>query len=194
MYTINKSAHTKKVWKLIICTSYFVVWSKFNLLHSFMWITFPVRWCLILYSFCACLLLLFIMCLNVSFLFPHKLYMKFFCVNWTLCHCFFVVIRRYSDSFLRFSFLRHIQLFLCAISSVCRLKYLYSCSSSRLCFIIYSLEFFTSALADGLSLEFEWQHVSSSLQDSSQYSGLSQCISLDGLHSSANTQVLQSLL
>ena len=40
--------------------------------------------------------------------------------------------------------------------------------------IIYSLEFFTSALADGLSLEYEWQQVSSSLQDSSQYSGRSQ--------------------
>ena len=35
-------------------------------------------------------------------------------------------------------------------------------------------EFFTSALADGLSLEFEWQQVSSKLQDSSQYSGRSQ--------------------
>ena len=34
--------------------------------------------------------------------------------------------------------------------------------------------FFTSALADGLSLRFEWQQVSSSLQDSSQYSGWSQ--------------------
>ena len=40
--------------------------------------------------------------------------------------------------------------------------------------IIYSLEFFMSALADGLSLQFEWQQVSSSLQDSSQYSGRSQ--------------------
>ena len=44
-------------------------------------------------------------------------------------------------------------------------------------------EFLTPALADGLSLEFELQQVSSSLQDSSQYSGRSQqCISLDGLH------------
>ena len=51
---------------------------------------------------------------------------------------------------------------------------------------------FTSALADGLSLVFEWQQVSSSLQDSSQYSGRSQqCCSLDGLHSSSNLQVLQ---
>ena len=31
-------------------------------------------------------------------------------------------------------------------------------------------EYFTSALTDGLSLEFEWQQVPSSLQDSSQYS------------------------
>ena len=37
--------------------------------------------------------------------------------------------------------------------------------------ISYSLEFFTSALADGLPLEIEWQQISSSLQDSSQYSG-----------------------
>ena len=33
------------------------------------------------------------------------------------------------------------------------------------------LEFFTSVLADGFSLEFEWQQVSSSLQDLSQDSG-----------------------
>ena len=33
--------------------------------------------------------------------------------------------------------------------------------------IIHSLELFTSALADGFSLESEWQQVSSSLQDSS---------------------------
>ena len=39
--------------------------------------------------------------------------------------------------------------------------------------IIIPLEFFTSVLADGFSLEFEWQQVSSSLQDSSQDSGRS---------------------
>ena len=38
--------------------------------------------------------------------------------------------------------------------------------------IIHSLELFTSALADSFSLE--WQQVSSSPQDSSQYSGRSQ--------------------
>ena len=36
--------------------------------------------------------------------------------------------------------------------------------------IIHSSELFTSALADGFSLESEWQQVSSSFQDSSQYS------------------------
>ena len=40
--------------------------------------------------------------------------------------------------------------------------------------IIYSLEFYTSALAVGLPLEFEWQQVSTSLQDACQYSGRSQ--------------------
>ena len=36
------------------------------------------------------------------------------------------------------------------------------------------LEFFTSALADGFSLEFEWQQVSPSIQDFSQYPDRSQ--------------------
>ena len=34
-----------------------------------------------------------------------------------------------------------------------------------------SLALFTSVLADGFSQESEWQQISSSLQDSSQYSG-----------------------
>ena len=55
--------------------------------------------------------------------------------------------------------------------------------------LYYYLDFFISAFADGLSLEFEWQQVSSSIQDSSQYSDRSQqCCSLDGLHSSSNFQ------
>ena len=55
------------------------------------------------------------------------------------------------------------------------------------------LEFFTSVLADGFSLEFEWQQISSSLQDSSQNSGRSQqCCHLDSLYLSTNFQVLQA--
>ena len=40
--------------------------------------------------------------------------------------------------------------------------------------LLSPLEFFISTSADSLLLEFEWQQVSSSLQDSSQYSGRSQ--------------------
>ena len=39
--------------------------------------------------------------------------------------------------------------------------------------ILLFWEFLTPALADGFSLMFEWQQVSSCLQDSSQYSGWS---------------------
>ena len=61
-----------------------------------------------------------------------------------------------------------------------------------LVWLIYSLRVSTSVLADSFSLEFEWQQVSSSLQDSSQYSGRSQqCCHLDSLYPSANFQVLQ---
>ena len=41
-------------------------------------------------------------------------------------------------------------------------------------FFYYSVEFSTSALAGCFSLQFEWQQVSSSLQDSSKYSYNSQ--------------------
>ena len=46
--------------------------------------------------------------------------------------------------------------------------------------------FFIPSLADGFSLEFEWQQVSTSFQDSSQYSNRpQQCCSLDGFHTSS---------
>ena len=69
--------------------------------------------------------------------------------------------------------------------------------SPTLLFIVIILllcEFFTAALVDGFSLEFEWQQVSSGIQDSSQYSGRSlwYCI-LDGLPSCSYFQVLHSL-
>ena len=59
--------------------------------------------------------------------------------------------------------------------------------------ILHFWEFFTT-LADSFSLESEWQQVSSSFQDSSQYSDRSQqCCSLDGIISSSYLQVLQFL-
>ena len=55
-------------------------------------------------------------------------------------------------------------------------------------------EFFTLTLADDFPLEFEWQQVSSSLQDSSYYSGRAlKCSCLDGLYLSFYFQVFQSL-
>ena len=88
-------------------------------------------------------------------------------------------------------------LFLVAIISLSLLLWMWSSILLLLLLMILLftlLEFLTSALADGLSLEFEWQQVYSSLPDSSQYSGRSQqCWSLDGLHSSTDFQVIQSL-
>ena len=53
------------------------------------------------------------------------------------------------------------------------------------------LQFFTSEVADGFSLVFEWQQVSSSLQDSSRDSGRSQqSCHMDSIYTSANFQVL----
>ena len=53
---------------------------------------------------------------------------------------------------------------------------------------------YSPALADGHSLEFEWEQVSSSLQKSSKDPGQSQqCCSLDYLHTSSYFQVLQPL-
>ena len=67
-------------------------------------------------------------------------------------------------------------------------------AKSTIIIIITSLEFFTSVLANGFSLEFEWEQVSSSHQDSSQYSGRPQlCRRLDSLYPSANFQVVQAL-
>ena len=55
-------------------------------------------------------------------------------------------------------------------------------------------EFFTSALADGFPLEFEWQPVSSGREDSTQYSDWSkQCCSYDCLHRPRCFKLLQSL-
>ena len=54
-------------------------------------------------------------------------------------------------------------------------------------------KFFIPALADGLSLESEWQQVSSGLQDSSEhFSPSQQCCSLNILDSSSDFSLFQS--
>ena len=60
--------------------------------------------------------------------------------------------------------------------------------------VVSSHEFFASALAGGLSVEYEWQQFSLSPQDSFQYSGRSQLYcSLEGLDSSSEFQLFQLL-
>ena len=73
----------------------------------------------------------------------------------------------------------------------------YPCYSSVYYYYYYYCftlcEFFTPMLAGGLSHEFEWQNVSSGLQDSSQYSNHSQqCSSLNCLDSSSDFKLFQS--
>ena len=82
---ITRSGHLAKIrWSIcisksqrILCTSFsrtdselgiyhLFVWSKFNILHSSQWITFPTQSCLVLYSFCANLLHSLIMRLIIS--------------------------------------------------------------------------------------------------------------------------------
>ena len=60
--------------------------------------------------------------------------------------------------------------------SLARSRYLsfFSLSFRFILWLFTPWEFFTSVLADGFSLEFEWLQVSSSLPDSSQFSGRSQ--------------------
>ena len=69
-------------------------------------------------------------------------------------------IKRDSGFMFRLHFLSNVQVFLVTILPVYNLINLY---------YTYSLEFVTSALADGFSLEFEWQQVSSSLQYSGRF-------------------------
>ena len=60
--------------------------------------------------------------------------------------------------------------------------------------IIIHLRVFSQSLVDGFPLECAWQQISSSFQNSSQYSGQSQpCRCLNGLNSFSHFQVLQSL-
>ena len=87
-------------------------------------------------------------------------------------------LRLFSFSF-EISIFCHIHFFSYVISPVCRLKYPYTCFSSHFCFLVFvvfhsgvmlpmllltvllflllftPLEFFTSVLADGFSMEFE---------------------------------------
>ena len=65
-----------------LCIYHLLIWSNFNFLHNFQWITFtfPTQSCLVLYYSCANLLHSLIICLIISSLSPHKLRLLFCCV------------------------------------------------------------------------------------------------------------------
>ena len=63
-----------------LCSYHSFVWSNFNFLLNWQWITLPTKLCLVLYSFCANLLHLLIMWLIISSLSPHSLHLLFCCV------------------------------------------------------------------------------------------------------------------
>ena len=58
-------------------------------------------------------------------------------------------------------------------NSLARSKCLSFIIISIIIIILLFWDIFTQALAESFSLEFEWQHVFSSIQDTSQYSGRS---------------------
>ena len=62
-----------------LCIYHLFVWSNWNFLHIFQWITLLTQSCLALYSFCANLLHSLIMWLIVSSLSPHSLHLLICC-------------------------------------------------------------------------------------------------------------------
>ena len=112
--------------------------------------------------------------------------------SWFL-FCIFLISGRIVDVLLSSILRMDVSIFLCQIPFLC--PYCISSMHAKGLFLLSftSLLLFKSMLADGFSLEFEWQQVSSSLQDSSQDSSRAQqCCHLVSLYPSVNLQVLQA--
>ena len=112
-----------------LCIYYLFVWSNFNFLHIYQWITLPTQSCIVLYSFCANLLHLLIMWLMGSSLSPHSLHLLFcyvlsiLALIWlVLMALFCTAFRRDSISLLRFPFLSHVQVLSYEMLFISRLK------------------------------------------------------------------------
>ena len=112
-----------------LCIYHLFVWSNWNFLHIFQWITLPTQSYLALYSFCANLLHSLIMWLIVSSLSPHCLHLLFCCVLSMLALIWLVLmalscaaIRRDSVSLLRFPLLSQVQVFWCEMLFIRRLE------------------------------------------------------------------------
>ena len=117
---------------------------------------------------------------------------------WSSFWCSFRVLISMQPCYLQCWWILFLLIFLTHTVFLCHFRdirpYALVFSSLLLLLLLFTpLEFFTSVLTDGFSLEFEWLQVSSSLQDPSQDSGRSQqCCHLDSLYPSANFQVLQA--
>ena len=141
------------------------VWSNLSFLHIFQWITMPTQSCLVLYSFCAKLLHSLMMWLSVLSLSPRNLHLLFYCVLSILAFVWLILmalscaaISRDSVSILKFPFLSHIQVFLCEMLSISRLKRPQSCFYCHFCFlvivillaIVLSVSFFMAVISPPL--------------------------------------------
>ena len=126
-----------------LCIYHLFVRLSLNFSHNSQCITFPTQSCTVLYSLCANLLHLLI----IFRLYCHIIYICYFVRLVYFCFpivspydVFCAAIRRDSVSHLSFLFLCYVQVFLCEISLVCRLKYPYSSFSSHFCFLVTFLQ------------------------------------------------------
>ena len=153
-----------------LCIYHLFVWSNWNFPHISQWITLPSQSCLVLYSFGANLLHSLIMWLIVSS--PHRLHLLFCWVlsileSYYYYYYYYYLINRFISITTQSTLAILFSFFYLLIFSY--FSYLFFSYLFFLIFLTYFFfrEFFISALADSFSLEFEWQQLTSSLQDSS---------------------------
>ena len=113
-----------------LCIYHLLVWSNWNFLYIFQWITLPTQSCLALYSFYASLLHSLIMWLMVSSLSLHSQHLLLCCVLSILALIWLVLMalfcaaikRDYVSLLLKCPFLSHVQVLSCEILFISRLK------------------------------------------------------------------------
>ena len=132
---------------------HWVEWSNFNIFHIFQWFTFTIKSFRVLHPLCASLLHLLTMRSTVSSLTPLSIDVLFCCVlsifvltELVFMTLFCATISRDSISYFIFFFRWYVQIFSCAISLVCRLKYPYSYLSALFCFLSFDAFLFVLIL------------------------------------------------
>ena len=125
-----------------MCLYNLTVRSRFCLLHYFQWISCLTLSYPILYSFGAMILHSLAIQLIFSSFLSHNLHLLFYCLLsisplkvWSLWLCFLLLWEKKSVSIIRFTFLRHVQIF-CRIFLIFRFKLLSICFSSYFYFLV----------------------------------------------------------